>query len=172
MSERCHFSSFLKQIQQFIAKRTAPVYFSESFVQIGTAEFGPVNLILSIWKKCNGTLQREQPPWMTAPRVPFPAPPVYPALIFQIQPYSIHHIHQDSMCHLSSYNLILLWFPMHILAWNRLICFLWERWNARIFVQQTNKLTVPIQSWRASKNNLVCIINVNYNNISISDTKA
>lgn len=62
MSERCHFSSFLKQIQQFIAKRTAPVYFSESFVQIGTAEFGPVNLILSIWKKWNGTLQREQPP--------------------------------------------------------------------------------------------------------------
>lgn len=62
MSERCHFSSFLKQIQQFITKRTAPVYFSESFVQIGTAEFGPVNLILSIWKKWNGTLQREQPP--------------------------------------------------------------------------------------------------------------
>lgn len=35
-----------------------------------------------------------------------------------------------------------------------------------------NKLTVSIRSWRASKNNLVCIINVNYNNISISDTKA
>lgn len=40
------------------------------------------------------------------------------------------------------------------------------------FLQQTNKLTVSIQSWTASKNNLVCIIHVNYNNISISDTKA
>lgn len=35
-----------------------------------------------------------------------------------------------------------------------------------------NKLTVSIWIWRVSKNNLVFIINVNYNNISISDTKA
>lgn len=67
MSKHCHFSPFLKQIQQFITKRTAPVYFSESFVQLGTAEFGPINLILSIWKKRNGTLQCEHPPPMTVP---------------------------------------------------------------------------------------------------------
>lgn len=59
-------------IAQF--KQTAPLYFSGSFVQLGTAEFGPINLVPSLWKKCNGTMQCKHPPQMTVLESPFLLP--------------------------------------------------------------------------------------------------